>query len=406
MGASSSKVAGDSRPNTTSNTLAAPVDQNMGNVSSGMSPVTEKQQQAMAAATTPLDVVHNLSREEMKNNTPTRPARLGDPIPIDDQVKQAEAMQRVQDAQAASTGGASAQGQREAAAVREGKYSIYNNPVACNRMPNVFPLDDCLRASQHQFFEARQALRYQRQMCLPCNKCYGDYGTNSGGNIAKAFADGNDVRGARTNDVAMSRDVRTMTANMQARQRLLQCNARPSQLEHSEQTTKMSPAAAAIEALASQTTNSAQERNAAAAEAVVVQKSMSPTTAGATASTVTSPAMTAMAAATAAPAAAAPTATAAAAPAMQQQGRGNGSMQTTEMLLNGEIQGGRWSPSAGNMGCGCAGAAAAQKIVSSPAVVCGDNKTNGNGRLVALKRMQQGIQSRQDFCEFDFCPVV
>lgn len=376
---------------------------NMGNVSSPIAAITAQQQQAMSNNMSPVEAMHATARTEMKNASPSRPERLGDVVPVvGDVVKQAEAAQRAQDAMAQQQMQQAGVAQpRLPSNIREGRYSIYNNPVACSGLPNVFPLDDCLRSAQHQFFEAQQALRYQRQMCLPCNQCYGDY-SMGGGAAASAFGADNNVVEARTNDAMMSREHRTMMANLQARRRLVQQNARPSQLEYSEATTKKSPAAQSIEALASRTASAAQERNALAAEARVVEQSMSP---------IAVPA--ASGAATGAAPAAASNAVADAATASNGN---NGNTQSTassagpspvtvvndanwqQMQQQQRAAAWRASPSA-SPACGCAGARAQmqQRQQSTNCV-----KT---ARLLALKRMQQGIQSRQDFCECDFCPV-
>jgi hypothetical protein len=177
-----------------------------------------------------------------------------------------------------------------------------------------------------------------------------------------------------------------MTANLEKRQRLMQINARPSQLEHSEQTTKMSPAAAAIEALASQTTDAAHERNATAAQAVSVQQSVAPTQTGGAGPSL---AMTAQAQGYASPMA-----------QMQQQQSPQAAQTVAQMQQQqGQMSMAQRVPRFSPM---CAGAG------HLPMPPCGGNGngTATSGRNVTLKRMQQGIQARQDFCDFEFCPVM
>lgn len=238
----SSQVSNEHRPNgVPSNgvpTNGVPVNgvPSNGVPANGVSASSSPQQQA----------VHAESRTEAVKVVPARPNKLGDPLQVTDDARQAAAQQRAADAAGKQNTEAL---KRESAERREGKYSIYGNPVARQRMPTVAPLDDCLRQYQHHYREAQHALRCQRQMTLPCNQCYGGY---SGQN-------NNNVRAARTNLALLNREQRTIAANLDARHRMTYVGARPTQLGHREETTRTSKAATSIESLTAETAEEAYE---------------------------------------------------------------------------------------------------------------------------------------------------
>lgn len=137
---------------------------------------------------------------------PARPAKLGDPVPMNDVVAEELALRRTQEA--------------DAAQLVEGHCSVYNSELARRGVP-VLAARDCIDAERQRYMDARVRMRMARKRGVACSQL------PCGKKVADALAD----------------DKRRLDAALDQRDRRNLLNKRPTILESSIATSRNTDAA-------------------------------------------------------------------------------------------------------------------------------------------------------------------